>query len=72
MDRKQSFVKRVGGVPGDRIHIVDKVLVRNGAAVNEPYVVHRTPYVDDFRDNFPNNGSPAWNPLKRGRGDDCQ
>jgi len=31
------FVKRVVGVPGDRVRISDGVLYRNGAAVPEPY-----------------------------------
>jgi len=29
------------------------VLVVNGAAQNEPYAIHKTQYVDAFRDNFP-------------------
>ncbi|HEX4278472.1 MAG TPA: signal peptidase I [Bryobacteraceae bacterium] len=53
VDRRQTFVKRVIGVPGDRIRISGKVLYRNGIAVNEPYAVHKTTYVDPYRDNFP-------------------
>ena len=41
IDRRQTFVKRVIGVPGDRIRISGKVVYRNGAAVDEPYAVHR-------------------------------
>jgi signal peptidase I len=46
-------VKRAIGIPGDRIKLVNKQLVLNGHAANEPYVIHRTQYVDSYRDNFP-------------------
>ncbi len=45
-------VKRIVGVPGDRIHLRDGVLYRNGQALNEPYVVHNGSY-NPYRDNFP-------------------
>lgn len=55
------LVKRVIGVPGDHIKLVNKVVYRNGAALDEPYA-RRTP-VDCFapvndpaRDNWPNGG----------------
>jgi signal peptidase I len=54
VDRKEKFIKRVIGVPGDRIRIRDKVVYRNGIALNEPYARHATSYVDSYRDNFPN------------------
>jgi signal peptidase I len=53
IDPRQMFVKRVVGVPGDRIRIVNKQLFRNGVAVTEPYAIHTTDYIDFFRDNFP-------------------
>ncbi len=53
IDLQQTFVKRVVGIPGDRIRIVDKELFLNGHAVEEPYVVHKTSYIDAYRDNFP-------------------
>ena len=34
------FVKRVIGIPGDRIKIVDQQVYVNGKRLNEPYVVH--------------------------------
>lgn len=52
-DRRQTFVKRIIGVPGDRLHIRDKVLYRNGVPVAEPYASHKTDFIDSFRDNFP-------------------
>ena len=53
MDLAQTFVKRVIGVPGDRVKIVDKKVFLNGKEVSEPYKVHKTEYVDAYRDNFP-------------------
>lgn len=53
VDHKQVFVKRIVGVPGDRLRIVNKQLFRNGAPVSEPYAVHNTEYIDLYRDNFP-------------------
>jgi signal peptidase I len=53
VDIQQTFVKRCIGVPGDRIRLVDKQLILNGHAVQEPYVYHKTHYIDSYRDNFP-------------------
>ena len=50
---KLSYVKRVIGVPGDRIQIRNKQLYLNGKAVLEPYKYHKTDYIDAYRDNFP-------------------
>jgi signal peptidase I len=53
MDIKEDYVKRAIGIPGDRIHLVNKQLFLNGHAVNEPYVQHIYPYINEYRDNFP-------------------
>jgi signal peptidase I len=53
IDRQQIFVKRVVGIPGDRISFRAKQLIRNGVPVNEPWAVHTSTFVDEFRDNFP-------------------
>jgi signal peptidase I len=53
VDRRQVYIKRVVGAPGDRIKLVRKALYLNGAPLVEPYVVHRTSYFDDYRDSFP-------------------
>ena len=37
-ERKENFVKRVMGVPGDVIAIESNVVYRNGEALNEPYL----------------------------------
>ena len=53
-DIRQTFVKRVIGLPGDRIHLENKTVVRNGIKLNEPYVRHIDTATDPYRDNFPN------------------
>src|SRR5579864_7887000 len=55
VDIRQTFVKRVMGVPGDRLHLENKHVYLNGHLLNEPYVVHKTDYLDSYRDNFPND-----------------
>jgi signal peptidase I len=45
------LVKRIIGVPGDRIHLRDDVVYRNGVKLDEPFVRHKrehNPYTDDF------------------------
>jgi signal peptidase I len=47
-------VKRIIGVPGDRIHLRNGVVYRNGQALDEPYVRHDADRASDFyRNNFP-------------------
>jgi signal peptidase I len=53
MDIRQNFVKRVIGVPGDHIRIVDKVVYVNGKALVEPYTQHVDSRMEPYRDNFP-------------------
>jgi len=62
-------VKRIMGVPGDRIHLRNGVVYRNGERLNEPYVIPSGNY-DEYRDEFPAhpaggvpNVSKFW-PLK--------
>lgn len=50
---REVYLKRIVGVPGDRLRIRDKVLYRNGVQVPEPYAQHVTSYMDAYRDNFP-------------------
>jgi signal peptidase I len=52
-DTHQTFVKRVIGLPGDRIRLVDKQVIRNGRALSEPYTQHVDPSIDRYRDDFP-------------------
>lgn len=53
IDLHQTFVKRIVGVPGDRVRIANKELWVNGRKADEPYVVHKSDYIDAYRDNFP-------------------
>jgi signal peptidase I len=53
LDLRQNYVKRVVGMPGDRIRIADKQVYRNGVAIDEPYVQHVFPNLVPYRDDFP-------------------
>ena len=53
LDPTDYVVKRVIGLPGDRIHLVDGVVYRNGQPLREPYAVYEQAYPDNFRDQFP-------------------
>ncbi len=53
LDPNEYVVKRVIGVPGDRIHLQNGVVIRNGEPLREPYAVFEPAYRDTFRDNFP-------------------
>jgi len=61
-------VKRIIGIPGDRLHLREGVVYRNGEKLDEPYVIHQ-PGDDNnpYRDNFPavapsefSNVTPDW------------
>lgn len=49
----QHFVKRVIGVPKDRIRLVNKQVLINGVPLQEKYVHFKGLAPDVFRDNFP-------------------
>jgi len=60
-------VKRIIGVPGDRIHLRNGVVYRNGVALDEPYIDHDSDTLDSYRNEFPsvppgedNNLSANW------------
>jgi signal peptidase I len=57
----QHFVKRVIGLPGDRIHLQNKRVFVNGQPLREPYVVYRDKTIDPYRDDFPNLDYPNIN-----------
>jgi signal peptidase I len=61
----QHFVKRVIGVPGDRVRMVNKQVLVNGAPLKETYVRFSRPANDLFRDSFPRldvapGETPEW------------
>ncbi|HVZ16671.1 MAG TPA: signal peptidase I [Terriglobales bacterium] len=51
---QQHFVKRVIGVPGDRIHLSNKQVFVNGQPLSESYTVYHSSQPNYFRDDFPN------------------
>jgi len=50
---EENLVKRVIGVPGDRIRLVNKQLLLNGHMPTEPYAIRIDPRIRQYRDNFP-------------------
>lgn len=51
---QQHFVKRVIGIPGDHIRLVNKRVFVNGQPLVEPYTVFHSPMRNYYRDDFPN------------------
>ena len=47
-----SFIKRVVGIPGDRLHTHERALYRNGSQLAEDYAVYMNPKPDPRRE-FP-------------------
>jgi signal peptidase I len=57
----QHFVKRVIGVPGDHLKLVDQRVYINGKLLNEPYVVHDpSARYDPLNYNFPPAGKQVF------------
>jgi signal peptidase I len=56
------FVKRVIGLPGDHLKIVDQQVYVNGKALDEPYAVHdpASGYGDPLNYNFPPVGNQMY------------
>ncbi|MGB8476424.1 MAG: signal peptidase I [Candidatus Acidiferrum sp.] len=48
LDRSKSFIKRVIGLPGDRIEIRQGIVYVNGRAMQEPYVPPQYEDMSDF------------------------
>ena len=53
---QQHFVKRVIGVPGDRVRLINKHVYVNGLKQDDEYASFNWGQRDKFRDNFPNGG----------------
>jgi signal peptidase I len=71
-EKGMYVVKRIIGIPGDRLHLHNGVVYRNGQALNEPYLNPRRGAPNDYRDNFPAfsgagdpNVLPEWPLLLR-------
>jgi signal peptidase I len=61
----QHFVKRVIGVPGDRVRLVNNQVLVNGLPLKESYAHFSRPANDLFRDSFPRldvapGETPEW------------
>ena len=55
----QHFVKRVVGVPGDRVRLVNRQVYVNGKPLLEPYARYSSSVHDIFRDEFPRLNLPV-------------
>ncbi|WP_082125912.1 signal peptidase I [Silvibacterium bohemicum] len=72
LDPADHVVKRVVGIPGDRIRLKNGVVYRNGDPVTEPYAIYESADEDAFRDQFPAGGytnpgiDPHWWQAMRG------
>ena len=55
----QHFVKRVVGVPGDRVRLINRQVYVNGHPLQEPYVRYSSGMHDTFRDEFPRLNLPV-------------
>src|SRR5436190_5900792 len=64
-DPRQPYVKRLIGMPGDRIRMVNKEVYLNGRKLAEPYTQHILNNPDPYRDNFPTE--PDGPVMPRGR-----
>jgi len=52
------LIKRVVGIPGDRLRIAGSRVFINGVALNEPYTTHDLSSSDPGADNFPGEIAP--------------
>jgi signal peptidase I len=52
-DQRLYVVRRIIAIPGDRLHLRDGVVYRNGVKQDEPYVRHKFADFNPYRDNFP-------------------
>ena len=57
IDASLHLVKRVIGLPGDRIRLHDGRAWINGVPLDEPYAIFRPAAADSYRDEFPRLGS---------------
>ncbi|MGP8245611.1 MAG: signal peptidase I [Bryobacteraceae bacterium] len=64
-DVRETYIKRLIGLPGDRIHLEKGQVIRNGRRLIEPYTQHIPAYPDAYRDDFP--ASPGAQTTPRGR-----
>ena len=58
VDPTLHLVKRIVGLPGDRLHLHNGRVILNGQPLDEPYAVYRGGGHNQYRDNFPNAQTP--------------
>ena len=58
VDPSVHFVKRVVGIPGDKLRLINKKVYVNGIALDEPYAHYFRPH-DVYRDEFPRVDLPV-------------
>lgn len=65
IDIRENYVKRVIGIPGDRIRIENKQVILNGKPLDEPYKVHVREFSVPYLDNFPDRPDfPVYEPAR--------
>jgi signal peptidase I len=64
-DPRQNYIKRLIGMPGDRIRVVNKDVYLNGRKLTEPYTQHIFAGLEPYRDNFPSDPAGPVMPLGR-------
>ena len=58
---EQHFVKRVVGIPGDRVRLINKRVRVNGIFLREKYAINNRRDYDTYRDQFPVRGLASLN-----------
>jgi signal peptidase I len=53
LDKSQTYIKRVIGIPGDHIRLANKHVMRNGQPLTEAYTELIAGNTNSYRDNFP-------------------
>jgi signal peptidase I len=64
-DPRQNYIKRLIGMPGDRIRVVNKEVYLNGRKLYEPYTQHIFAGIEPYRDNFPSDPAGPVMPMGR-------
>jgi signal peptidase I len=64
-DPRQNYIKRLIGMPGDRIRVVNKEVYLNGRKLYEPYTQHIFAGIEPYRDNFPSDPAGPIMPMGR-------
>jgi signal peptidase I len=59
VEPEKHFVKRVIGMPGDRVRLINQQVYVNGTAMRESYAVHKIGDHQVFRDEFPRLNIPV-------------